>query len=255
MSKKDDEGKLVTRDDTSLVETDYEPLDHLSTLQQRFAMMQVTTTMTNAEIGRALGISNSTRYKWNKDEHVQAYIQACKVKYTDAQINETARMQVKYIRENLFKEMMDRMRDPEEALKEWIQRRHEMGLPEPSMQEITEFNRRFLGNVPFSELYKVWEKVEKSFRLDAGAATEITSEGDMVTEVRRKYARFREKAQSSKSYAEIAREAVAKGMTLEDYQRQLAAEDDGVIEAEIVEDDDSGYDEVVLEEWEIRRNK
>lgn len=246
----------------------YDPLDHLEPLQQRFAQMKVTTTFSNAEIGRMLNLSNNKRYKWEKDKHVKAYIKQCQRKYGKAELAEAVKAQTKFIRENMFSELFTRFDDPDQALKSWIDERQQLGLEPPSLQEQVDFKARFAKNASFKDIMSIWEKTEKSTRLDANEPTEIRSEGSFEAKVLRQFSKHKTKAKKSKTFKDIASKAVEKGMSLEDYQKQLAAMDDAEdaefervdsdsepIELELEEDshDDEWEHEFTLEEWEIRK--
>ena len=226
----------------------YDPLDYLEPKQVKYIQLQVTTTMSPAQVSKALGVSAHLRRKWDKDPHVIEYKKNCMRQYTDQEIVDAARRQTMFIKEQMFNEIFERFQDPQEAFDEYFGKDAEVSASERAM-----FMARFAKFTDFDKVMKVWERVDKSFRLDSGQVTERKDENSIEVQARMRFESFKKKRVQRKSLEDKAAVVVEKGMSFEDFQKSLSEEDKEVVEAEFVEDDGEEYEEVHIEEWEIKR--
>lgn len=233
----------------------YDPVEHIEPKQMKYVMMLVTTTMSEAEVGRALGVSDYLRRKWDKNEHIEEYKKQVMKRYDSEEIVEAARRQTLFIRSKMFDEVASRFEDPEEACREYFT--DENGNPrEPSVQEKMAFLDRFAKFASFDKLMKTWKDVEKSFRLDAGQATERKDDTAIEHQIRARFTNFKNREAVRKNLDKSAEEAAEKGLTWEEFQalnneESEDSQEDEVVDAEIVEPEEE-Y-EVTIEEWEIKR--
>lgn len=229
----------------------YDPLDHLSPKEQKFALQQVTTTLSAPQIAKRLGLSPYKRRKLEKNEHVQAYIKQNQRRYDDSEMVETARRQRRYIREQMFLELMDRMRDPEAAIEEKFGDRDDI-----SIQEIVNYKERFAQAASFKDFMNIWDKMEKQFRLDSGEATERVDDTAIENQARKRFRRFKASARKKESLKEKARSAVKDGETFDEFKERMKAQEEEEAAAdqpEFVQEDEGGEweQEFEMEEWEI----
>lgn len=257
--EKSDNSALVPQEDDlgdALQKKFYDPLDHISPKQQKFALMQVTTNLSTSQIASTLGVSSYKRREWEKDDHVQAYLNQLKKQYNDSEMVATARRQRRYIREQMFMMLVDRMQDPEAAVEVEFQGK------DVSIQEIINYKERFIDSMSAKDFMQIWDKIEKQTRLDGGEATERVDDAAIEHQARKRFTRYKARATKSKKLKERAKQAVREGETFEEFQARMQREQAEEAEFEEVSDqpelvdDDEGEqwdEEFEIEEWEITK--
>jgi hypothetical protein len=166
----------------------------------------------------------------------------------------TAKRQRRYIREQMFLMLLDRMRDPEEAVELKFQGK------DVSIQEMINYKERFIDSMSAKDFMKIFDKIEKQTRLDGGEATERVDDGAIEHQARKRFSRYKARKTKSKQLKEKAKAAVKDGETFEEFQARMGRE--GTSEQpsdgpELVDEseDEEWDEEFEMEEWEITKRE
>jgi hypothetical protein len=147
----------------------YRPVEHLSIDQQRYILMCVNSTMSEADVAAHLNIKPRVLKSWQRDEHFKAYFIECMGLVHDEKIVEKAKRQLTFLSDRSFMNLASRFEDPD------------MIPADPSMttEQREAFLKRYVKYMPALDAAKMHDMLFKNL----SKATESVQEQSTKTEI------------------------------------------------------------------------
>lgn len=251
MSESKDEIQKYERQIDDIEDKIYEPVKELSPVEQKFAIMRVTTPMDRFQVGDVLGLSDSQRRRIQKKDEVKKYMKYCQSKREEQQYLEMQKQERRSIRDQLYSEIMDRMFYDEEDIEDI----YPDGATE---KEKEEWRQRYAKFAKFKDIMKIWDKVDKATKLDEGDVTERIDDNSIENKMKEEFKEYQKKRKEKvlgdevevegfESIDEFARKAKQKQQEKEDVKE---ADYEEVGEENNQSETDEGSD-TNLDEFEI----
>lgn len=147
----------------------YRPVEHLSIDQQRFILMCVNSTMSEADVAAHLNIKPRTLKSWQRDEHFKAYFVECMSLVHDEKIVEKAKRQMTFLSDRSFINLASRFEDPDNIPVD----------PNMSVEQREAFLKRYVKYMPAIDAVKMHDMLFKNL----SKATESVQEQNTKTEI------------------------------------------------------------------------
>jgi hypothetical protein len=147
-------------------EEEKNPLDFLSPKAQKIAHQKVMTSLTDDQIMKRHGLTKREYNKIVNNDFFQRYMKQCQGQLFDTEFFEKAKAQEMFLRNQIFEEMASRFEKPDPE--------RDLG-PNRTMEQESEYYKRFAYYANFKDMMRVWEGVDKRTRLNVGAATDNVS--------------------------------------------------------------------------------